>query len=61
MQCAVCRCFRGCLPVGYQHPLDCIFHWTDLRLFPFVLLSLWWDRARACLAHHMSMHAVLLG
>ncbi len=49
------------LPVGFQHPLDCILQWTDLWLLPFVLLALWRDRARDCLTHHPSMHAMLLG
>jgi hypothetical protein len=49
------------LPIGLQHPLDCIFQRTDLRLLPFVLLSLWRDRTRDCLAHHPSMYAMLLG
>jgi hypothetical protein len=48
------------LPVGFQHPLDCILQWTDLRLRPLVLFALWRDRIRDCLTHHPSMHAELL-
>ncbi len=49
------------LPVCFQHPLDGILQWTDLRLLPFLLLALWRDRVRDCLAHHPSMDAILLG
>jgi hypothetical protein len=49
------------LPIGFQHPLDRILHWTDLRLLTFMFLALWRDRVRDCLAHHPSMHPMLLG
>ena len=49
------------LSVGFQHPLDCIPQWADLRMLPFVLLALWRDRVCDCLAHHPAMHPMLLG
>jgi hypothetical protein len=53
--------FPWCVPISLQHPLDCVLQRTDLRLLPFVLSSLWRNRIRDCLAHHPSMHPMLLG
>ena len=48
------------LPVGLQHAVDGILQRPESRLLPFVLLALRWDRAGDRLAHHPTMHAMLL-
>jgi hypothetical protein len=48
------------LPVGFQHPVDMLFHRTQSRLFPYRLLLFRWDRAGDRLAHHSPVHAMLL-
>jgi len=47
--------------IGFiQNAVDGILHWPQARLLPFVFLALRWDRAGDRLAHHPTVHAMLL-